>query len=573
MVGFTFCFAIFMSKKYFQNFNHIVIFWAIVLIASLFRFYNLDWGDNFFFHPDEYHVASSVLKLSFPEKMHPHFFSYGTFGTYLIYFIKTIIPDFFGGRNGFSQSMLVGRFLSALFSVFTVVIAYGLGRRIMPKYKSLGLWIAFLTGMLPGLIQQAHYTTPESMLIFWLFLALYCWLSYMKINSLRWYWAGALCLGVAVGIKIAALSFLPLMAMAPIMSDWGKKKKKTIAHTILTWILKITAAFAFSALAFFIVYPYAVLDYPAFLSSMRYELGVGQGNPLVFYTRQFINTVPFWFQIKKIYLYALGPPILFTGFFGLVIMIKELFGKNKNKKILLFLILAFFFLYIPTSIVFAKWTRFSAPVFPFWAIFSGYFIVKPYLGFSKRDKAVWRGIVAIFALFSMVWAGMFFSIYLQPDVRITATRWINQYLLSGSHLVVESGNMLDLPLKGGKVTRASLDFYNMENDPAIQNQLIEELVQGDYFIIQSRRIFTNHMRLPEEYPFLTNFYRKLFSGQLGFSKIKEFKSYPGLQFLGINFSVADEQAEETWSVFDHPVIRVYQKTSDHSKASFERMLL
>jgi uncharacterized membrane protein (UPF0127 family) len=43
----------------------------------------------------------------------------------------------------------------------------------------------------------------------------------------------------------------------------------------------------------------------------------------------------------------------------------------------------------------------------------------------------------------------------------------------------------------------------------------------------------------------------LFSGKLGFEEVKVFANpYIGLM---------DEQAEETWSVFDHPVIRIYRR--------------
>ena len=55
--------------------------------------------------------------------------------------------------------------------------------------------------------------------------------------------------------------------------------------------------------------------------------------------------------------------------------------------------------------------------------------------------------------------------------------------------------------------------------------------------------------LKQKYPILNKYYDDLFSGKLGFTKVAEFSA-------GLN----DEQAEETWTVFDHPVIRIYKKT-------------
>ena len=54
--------------------------------------------------------------------------------------------------------------------------------------------------------------------------------------------------------------------------------------------------------------------------------------------------------------------------------------------------------------------------------------------------------------------------------------------------------------------------------------------------------------LKQKYPILNKYYDDLFSGKLGFTKVAEFSA-------GLN----DEQAEETWTVFDHPVIRIYKK--------------
>ena len=39
----------------------------------------------------------------------------------------------------------------------------------------------------------------------------------------------------------------------------------------------------------------------------------------------------------------------------------------------------------------------------------------------------------------------------------------------------------------------------------------------------------------------------------------EFSSYPGLTLGPFNLVFPDEDAEETFTVFDHPVIRIYKK--------------
>ena len=67
-------------------------------------------------------------------------------------------------------------------------------------------------------------------------------------------------------------------------------------------------------------------------------------------------------------------------------------------------------------------------------------------------------------------------------------------------------------------------------------------------------------KLEYKYPQLVEYYRKLFSGKLGFKKVAEFASFPQIELLGQQFVVfPDETAEESYSAFDHPVIRIYQR--------------
>jgi hypothetical protein len=53
---------------------------------------------------------------------------------------------------------------------------------------------------------------------------------------------------------------------------------------------------------------------------------------------------------------------------------------------------------------------------------------------------------------------------------------------------------------------------------------------------------------------------------LGFSLIKEFT--PATDFL-----LNPENAEETWTVFDRPTIRIYQKTTPLTLSQYQQLLL
>ena len=88
------------------------------------------------------------------------------------------------------------------------------------------------------------------------------------------------------------------------------------------------------------------------------------------------------------------------------------------------------------------------------------------------------------------------------------------------------------------------------------------LERGDYLILASRRLSGTIGKAYDKYPFTSRYYDKLFDGILGYTLIQTFSSYPTLWGLEIN----DDGAEETFQVFDHPVVHIF-KNSEHLPAS------
>lgn len=299
----------------------------IVLLGGFLRFYKLDWGERYFFHPDEYHIAAAVDRLSFPYQMNPHFFPYGTFTIYLIYFSRTFL-GIFNSRFLTLNPILIGRFYSAFFSTLTIIIIFLIAKNLF-KDKSYSYLSALLVAVMPGLIQQAHFATPESILTFWLLTSLYLGITWFQKDQLKFLYFSAVSLGLALATKIIALTFLPILVLLPLIKMRLKLLKKPI-YPIKLIILPLLIVI----LTFFLVFPYSLFAWQDFRSSMNYESNVGTGGILVFYTRQFINTPPIIFQFQKILAYTLGPTLLLFGILGFLIIsieiIKALFEKQST---------------------------------------------------------------------------------------------------------------------------------------------------------------------------------------------------------------------------------------------------
>ncbi len=518
----------------------------IILIGAFLRFYKLDWGDGLFTHPDEYHIVASVNQLSYPTQMHPHFFSYGTVTIYLIYFAKQLTDLLALDINAF----IIGRFFSAFFSTITILVVYVLTRNVISDRFS--LLSALLVALMPGLIQQAHFATPESALTFFLLTSLLFLILFIKTDRAFPFIFSSIFFGLSLGVKISGLIFAPV-AITSIIIKGSQKWEKTFLQIILFSMITLMTL-SFSA-------PFIFLDFNGFKGNLEYEGGLAQGKVEVFYTRQFIGTTPIFFQIEKILPYTLGPSILIIGLLGFMLFILHFI---KKPQITLLLLLTTFILFFGfNGILFAKWTRFLAPTFPFFAIFASFFLDKLY----SKNRFVSNLLTVILLTTTVVWTIAFFSIYLRDDIRVTASKWIEENINNNSTFLVEGGNMVDIPI-AGEFKKISLDFYSLEQDANTRLKIAEALEQTDYFLVQSRRVFLNHQRLPEQFPETASFYNVLFNGSLGFKQIKQFDSFPSI----LGFKINDEQAEETWSVFDHPAIRVYQKERRYLTNEYRQIL-
>lgn len=366
----------------------------------------------------------------------------------------------------------------------------------------------------PGLIQSAHFGTTESLLILTFALNLYLAKLILIKPTFKLYFLAALSTGIALATKISGAIFIPPIFFAALI---------TRSFLFLPYLF-------FSLIFALILSPYNFLAFPEFLSSLRYETSVATGSLPVFYTTQFKDTLPYLFQFTKIFPYVLGWPIFIFSFLSLPFLRSY---KNKKYPLLLALSCLLYFLYFGQTYV--KWTRFMSPIFFFPPLLASIFLKR----FPK------------FLPLALIPAFFFLLNYFLPDTRLAASKYLLDNLPSDATILSESGNVVDLPVYPHNFDLTNYNFYNY--DP---KSLAPLLFTSDYLIIPSRRVFKNYS---------LNYYQHLFDGTLGFQEIKTI-SPPSDFFLN------PENAEETWSVFDRPTIRIYQKNKYLSLEEYENLL-
>jgi len=545
----------------------------IILLAAILRLGGLSWGLPFYFHPDEWNMAAAVTRLSPENKFNPEFFAYGQFPLYLAYFTAkfyNLLPWINLKAIDTTEAIFFLRFWSALASVGVVYLVYLLSSKIFSQRKFLAAALAAFT---PSLIQIAHFGTTESILAFSFLGIVFFSFKVLEKPALNNYLLASLFLSFALGSKISGIIFavpLFLATVIQLLKESTYKNKFKIALSFLfSLTLTLTLTLFFS--------PYLILNFKESLRILTYEAQVASGQIPVFYTRQFFHTSPFLFQLEKVFPYALGWPIFIFGTLGLFFSIFFIIKSLVKRKIhnfelqLLILNLAFLTYFLSQAFLFCKWTRFLAPIFPFFPIFVAFTL--SYLSNLRY----------LSCLICIIPGLLFSSIYFRPDIRFTASEWIYKNIPSGAKVLSETGNVIDIPILPASYSNyqslvanyalhpTSFDFYKLDENPELLPRLISYLENSDYIFVPSRRLFVNHLRLSEKFPKTARYYELLFSGKLGFSEIKKVSPFD-YSLFPIPYSILDdEQSEETFTVFDHPVIRIYQKTVKLTKEQYENL--
>lgn len=554
----------------------------IILLAVLTRFIGLNWALPYHPHPDEWNMASAITRLDPADQLNPHFFAYGQFPLYLSYFSATTynqIPWIDKPSVDFNEAVFFLRLYSAVASTLTVLVVYLITKMLLNK--QMALTAALLATFSPGLIQSAHFGTTEAWLTLFFASLIYLSLKLHDVFKIKTIFIAGIVLGAAVGTKLSGLAFGLPVFVAFLLEAIKAIRERKFRHLFFIPLLGLFFL-GIVTISSIIFSPHLLVSYKDSRSTLRYETTVATGDSPVFYTRQYLQTRPIVFQLTKIFPYTVGLPTLLFSFAGLLLSAIAIFnpkGARKKRAYWFIVIVSFLGYFFSQAFLFAKWTRFVAPIFPFFPIFAMF--VWDLIKKEIKNIKLFRLLIAVYCLLVTIPAIYFFTIYLKPDVRFTASEWIYKNIPSGSALLYDTGNVMDIPVappnskyQVSSITyhATSFDFYGLDENMELYPKLIDSLVEADYILIPSRRIFTNHMRFPERFPLTNRYYELLFGGQLGFSHIKTFLPLPQLTINNKQLtSISDEQAEETWSVFDHPVIRIYQKKIDYTREQYRAL--
>lgn len=532
--------------------------WIIFLLTSFLRFFDLNWDGVYKLHPDELNISIAIHNMEENPDFNPDFFAYGTLPIGLIFTIKQFFLSFFEiSLNDY----LVGRFISATLSSLSILIFYKwiklFAKKIYPKNEQLFLFISvFILAFSPAVIQSAHFMTFESILIFEYLLFSLAATNYLIKKSKLYLFLVGVITGVAIATKITSFFLLPIFVLIIFLSYYKKLNQKksfliTVHHLAYFIFISILTASVLS--------PFSIMNWNKFLDIIKYESSVADGDLRVFYTQQFFNTTPVIFQTRSVLDFLLG------GFVWLFFTILGFYYFARNSK-RYYLYIPFVFLllgWLPTSFLFVKWIRYSVYFTPFFAIFAAVGMMGVLRNYIKIRNLL---LVSTF-LISLINLWMFYRVYTAEDTRITTAKWAEHHIPQNSNILSESYDLSIIPFNNKFMDSITLfDFYNL-NDIAASKFLSNQLENTEYIISPSQRVWGNLNHQKGDL-YKINYYNSLNDSRLGFELV--YTSKVDTDFL--IFGYDQKRLEETFSVFDHPEVRIYKKIGHKSSEDYLKII-
>jgi hypothetical protein len=586
---------------------------AIMLVAVLFRFYGLSWDAEVGVHPnpDEQYLADRLFRVSLkrpiqwaqlldprtsslnPRRINPNNgrFYRLEWGTFMVYVPRGIAAALdvigFHALDTYEGYFLVGRVVSAVCSLLTILLTFLLASTLYGEIA--GLIGAAALALTVTDIQLSHFMIVDVPLTMFAALTLCAAVRFAQRGERTSAFLMGLGLGGALASKLPGATLVLSLAAAYLLRIVAPAQEFQVTSRPLRLAQVIYHYLPWTTLGFLLTFGffefYALLNPAAYLGVLGAPMVLGNGEWQSYFAGQFIGTRPYLYQIENLVRWEMGWPL---GVFAILATLWAVFQlvtallKKRNRLHLpqtqgLLVVVAWaapYFLYIGALAV--KYNRYMLPLAPVLCVLVGGLAVE----LSKRLKRRiglprWLLPLAILAA-TLCWALAYTSIYARPHTWLEASRWLYANLPAGA--VVASPNWsqrlpVDIPAEGQRWQehlggQVKLDIYLDMSPEAKFEHLMAGLRQADAIVLSTQGEYNSVSRMPWRYPVEIRFFQLLFEERLGYELAHVAVSYPSIG----PFTMVDDAAEESFSIYDHPKVLIYMKKSnpqpDELKALF-----
>ena len=459
-----------------KNFRIVLIF--IVALAAIIRFYGLDFGLPFNYHPDEVPKFNAIMRMREAGDLNPRYFLHPSLLLYSTYGMNSLLRVVFDLGANWSDSLLFsGRVVSATAGTLSVALCGLIAFTIWGRLA--GLLAALFLSFAPLHVTVSRYVKEDALLTFFVLLSVYLLVQAVRKDKPWLLLIAGFVAGLSAGVKYTGAVTGSLILLSPWL------KSGNIKPDIRYLKFAIRAMF-FVPLGFLISTPYALLDLDTFLRGFSYEknhMQEGHG-----------GVIDAWSQL---WMYHFVRSIL-PGFQTIPLLIALLgIGAflRRNYYWGWFIICALMIFYLPAEFVKAKPApqpeRYIVPCLPFLSIAAAALLAR----FFAISRGVDRYILILLILLSpafSVFRSVTLASEIKTDTRDIMRNWIEKNIPAGSHILVD-----------WKAYAPVLDDLNLKVEYLPQEEIIPSLgikklrQSGAAYLLSSSLFYNRFLQQPD----------------------------------------------------------------------------
>ena len=617
---------------------------VIVVVALALRLHGINWDDGYGFHPDERdiymrsdcmyalltnnpHAENCGYLVDHPEAepglgglraffdserspLNPHWFPLGSILIYVLVFFRSVV-ELFTDIGGL-EMRYVGRTLSALADVGSVLMVFVLGRRLYGR--NVGLLAAGLTGLAVIHVQHSHFYRPETFTVLLTLAVIWATLRMVEKRRLRDSALLGLMLGLALAPKVNVLPLLAPLALGYVyrVVDEAEGRWDGVTPEVLQKVAGHALLAGTVALAvFFVTTPYAFIDIGAFVGDVMLQTKMARNAGLFPFTVQYVDTPAFLYQIKQTVVWGLGIPLGVVAWLSIPFTAVLLLVDRRRLRADLLLLA-----WVVPSLLFyesfeVRFLRYLFPLMPvmvllasrmmLWEAGKGRLLAARVVAAGRAVTSEWTArvlmaiavVVPVFVVVSTAFYTLAFQqVYANDHPGLEASKWVLTEVPRGTSIVMDNHWDEWLP---GLYSYDIWQFPLYESDTETKmRRLASRLARSDYLIFYSHRPYASAAQDPERFPYSNNYYHLLFSGEIGYRLHREFTNDPTLAGVvfrddalsraglnspapelpspNANFTLNLGYADDNVVGYDHPRVLVFRNAERLTELRLREML-
>lgn len=391
---------------------------AIIGIGAALRFYGIDFGLPFNYHPDEVPKFNAIQRMRAHGDLNPRYFLHPTLLLYSTYLFNNIFTFLTGATDWPASLIQSGRIMSATAGILSIALTFGIGRSLFNE--RVALIGALILAIAPLHITSSRYVKEDALLTFFILLATYLTVKSAEDNKRSLLLLGGIAAGAAASTKYSGILAGFILLGAP----WLRSKSYIPDFKFITPTI---AACIMVPLGFVLFSPYTLLDYQKFLADFNSERE--------HMVRGHMVTIDAWSQFWMYHFYrSIIPGLTYLTALLSITGVGILLARRKITDLYLIALILLF--YLPAEFVKAKPApqpeRYILPCLPFLALAVGIFFDQ----IRSLPRAVRVSLLTIVVL-STLYRSITLTSEITNDTRETMRLWMLENIPRGSKIVVD----------------------------------------------------------------------------------------------------------------------------------------